>query len=170
MTRCDHCGAELHKQPSAINRAAAVGARLFCNRTCAGLARRSGKSAEQKKAEKAAYDAKRRTELADQIKTQKREIYLRNREHYLRQHTEYRNRPENVARHNAYCRRPEYVAEKREYDRRRRAVKQFGEEFAESFLLLQDIEKEIDSRATRYEIYLANGTINKAQSRRRALT
>jgi hypothetical protein len=159
----------LHKAPNAINRADAIGAPMYCNRTCAGLARRSSKTAAEKKAEKAAYDAARRERLADQLKVQKREIYQRNRDHYLRQHAEYRHRPENVARHNAYCRRPEYVAEKREYDRRRRAVKQFGEEFAESFLLLQDIEREVDARATRYEIGLANRTINKAQTRRRAL-
>jgi hypothetical protein len=165
---CDYCGKELHKQPSALNRAAAIGAKLYCDRKCAGLARRREKTPEQKKAEKAAYDAKRRAELADQIKAQKAEIYRRNREHYLRQHTEYRNRPENVARHNAYCRRPEYVAIKGEYDRKRRAVKQFGE-FGEAFLILQDVEREVLARASRYEIGLANGTINKAQTRKRAL-
>lgn len=166
---CDHCRAEIDKPASAVNRANAIGAKLYCNRNCAGLARRVEKTQEQKKAEKAAYDARRRKELADQIKAQKRAIYERNREHYLAQHAEYRNRPENVARHNAYCRRPEYVAEKREYDRRRRATKQFGEEFADAFLLLQDVETEIDARAARYDVYLANGTINKAQTRRRAL-
>lgn len=152
-----------------MNRADAIGAKLYCDRACAGMARRVAKTPEQRKAEKATYDAKRRTELADQIKAEKREWYSANRERLRAQHAEYRNRPENVARHNAYCRQPEYVAEKREYDRRRRAVKQFGEEFAESFLLLQDVENEIDARASRYDIYLANGTINKAQTRRRAL-
>lgn len=169
MTRyCDYCGAALQKEPGAINRADAIGASLYCNRKCAGLARRVEKTPEEKKAEKAAYDAKRRAERADQIKAQKRAIYQRNRDHYRRQQTAYRNRPENVARHNAYCRRPEYVAEKREYDRRRRATKQFGE-FAEAFLLLQDVETEVLARASRYEIGLANGTINKAQTRKRAL-
>jgi len=166
---CDHCGNELHKSSGALNRADAIGAKLYCDRKCAGLARRVAKTPEQKKAEKSAYDAKRRVELADQIKAQKREIYWRNRDHYLAQRAEYRNRPENVARHNAYCRRPEYVAVKHQYDRRRRATKQFGVEFADAFLILQDIEKEIEARATRYEIYMANGTINKAQTRKRAM-
>lgn len=168
MRVCDHCGAELHKAPNAINRADAIGAKLYCNRKCTGLARRVEKTPEQKKAEKAAYDAIRRVELADKIKAEKRAIYLRNREHYLAQHAAYRNRPENVARHNAYCRRPEYVAIKTEYDRQRRARIQFGE-FAEAFLLLQDVEQEVLVRASRYEIGLTNGTINKAQTRRRAM-
>jgi hypothetical protein len=165
---CDQCGAELHKTAGEVNRADSIGASLYCNRKCAGLARRVAKTPEQRKAEKAAYDAIRREQLADQIKEWKRAYYHENRERLLVQHTEYRNRPENVARHNAYCRRPEYVAVKTEYDRQRRACKQFGE-FAEAFLLLQDVEKEVDARASRYDIALANGTINKAQTRRRAL-
>ena len=169
MRLCSHCGAAVQKAPGAINRADAIGAKLYCDRACAGHARRVDKTPEQKKAEKAAYDAQRREQLADQIRQQKREIYQRNREHYLAQHTEYRNRPENMARHVAYCQRPEYVAYKHEYDRRRRATKQFGE-FAEAFLILQDVETEVLARATRYEIGLANGTINKAQTRKRALT
>jgi hypothetical protein len=36
-------------------------------------------------------------------------------------------------------------------------------------LLLDDIEHEIAERASKYEIGLTNGTINKAQQRRRAL-
>lgn len=158
----------MRKDANAINRAKAIGAKLYCNRKCAGLARRVVKTPEQKKADKAAYDAKRRAELADKIKAQKKAIYERNREHYLVQHAEYRRRPENVARHNAYCRRPEYVAVKHQYDKHRRATKQFGE-FAEAFLLLQDVETEVLARASRYDIAIANGTINKAQTRRRAL-
>jgi hypothetical protein len=132
------------------------------------MARRREATPEQRKAEKAEYDRKRRTELADFLREQKKAIYQRNREHYLRQHAEYRARPENVARHNAYCRRPEYVAVKSEYDRRRRAG--VYQEFADAFLLLQDLEREIDARADRYEVYMQNGTINKAQTRKRALS
>lgn len=166
---CDHCGVELHKTPSAINRAIAIGAKLFCNRTCSGLARRVEKTPEKKRAEKAAYDAQRRVALADKIKAEKRAWYLANRERLLADFAARRAQPGYYKYHNAYCRRPEYVAEKREYDRHYRATKQFGD-FAEAFLLLQDIEQEVEARATRYEIYMANGTINKAQTRKRALT
>lgn len=68
--------------------------------------------------------------------------------------------------HVEYCRRPEYKVKKREYDLKYRAERQFGE-FAEAFMVLSDIEREINDRATRYEIGRDNGTINKAQLRRR---
>ena len=70
--------------------------------------------------------------------------------------------------HAEYCRRPEYKAWKRGYDVRYNAKKDFGD-FAEAALLLRGIEQEIDARMTRYEIYQTNGTLNKAQMRRRAL-
>lgn len=117
---------------------------------------------------KAEYDRKRRAELGETLRAQKMAAYYADHERQKAIHAEYRNRPENVARHNAYCRRPAYVAAKTQYDRRRRARLQF-DQFADSFLLLQDLEREIDTRASRYDIYLSNGTINKAQTRRRAL-
>jgi hypothetical protein len=166
---CDYCGSRLSRPNSAINRAIATGAKLYCDRVCSGMARRVAKTPEQKKAEKAKYDARRRTELADQIKAEKRRWYLANRDRLLSEFAAKRAQPGYYDYHNTYCRQPRYVAEKREYDRRYRAAKQFGGEFADAFLLLQDIEKEIEARASRYEIYLANGTINKAQTRRRAL-
>ncbi len=88
--RCHHCGAKGEKDASAFNRAAAISANLYCSRKCAGLARRVEKTPEQKKAEKAAYDAKRRAELADKISAEKRAWYEANRERLLVQHAEYR--------------------------------------------------------------------------------
>jgi hypothetical protein len=159
----------MEKEAGAVNRALALGKPLYCNRACAGLARRVDRTPDEKRAVKAAYDARRRVALAQKIKDEKRAWYLANRDRMLAEFAVRRAAPGYYERHNAYCRRPEYVAEKREYDRRLRANKQFGGEFADAFLLLQDIEREIETRATRYEIYLANGTINKAQTRRRAM-
>jgi hypothetical protein len=168
---CAHCGAALHKSASAVNRAARINANLYCDRKCAGMARRRKvqlTDAERKEA-KRLYDAQRRAQKHAELCAKKRAHYAANRERLKAEHTEYRNRPENIARHNAYCRRPEYVAEKREYDRKRRAVKRFGEDFGDAFLVLQDLEREIDARASRYDIYMANGTLNKAQLRKRAI-
>jgi hypothetical protein len=61
---CHHCGLKAEKPSGAINRSLNAGLKLFCSRVCFGLSRRKGKTAEQKKAEKAAYDQeyrKRRT-------------------------------------------------------------------------------------------------------------
>lgn len=115
---------------------------------------------------KSEYDAKRRIEKGEIIKAHKRAFYAANHDRIEAKNKIYRAK--HMARHVAYCQRPEYKEWKSEYDRRLRATKQFGE-FAESFLMLQDIEKEIDTRATRYEIYSSNGTLNKSLQRKRAL-
>ena len=70
--------------------------------------------------------------------------------------------------HVEYCRGPEYRAKKSEYDRQYRA-EEYGE-FAETYLLLLEVEKEIRSRATHYERRVANGYYTRsAQARRRAI-
>lgn len=54
---CAHCGADTAKDTSAINRANKEGRPLYCDRKCAGLARRGPeKTAAQKKEEKRLYD------------------------------------------------------------------------------------------------------------------
>lgn len=68
--------------------------------------------------------------------------------------------------HVEYCRQPRYKRWKRRYDQKHRAQRMFGP-YAESFLLLRKIEKEVTSRMSKYEIGLTNGTINKAMQRRR---
>ena len=72
----------------------------------------------------------------------------------------------NMARHVEYCRQPEYKAKKHVYDKRRYANENFGL-FAGVYMVLSDLEKEIDSRASDYEIRKANGTLNKKLQRRR---
>jgi hypothetical protein len=163
---CHACGSAIEKAVSAINRAA--GGPMFCNKVCFGISRRLANPptvAERKEA-KRLYDEKRRAEKRDEINAKKLAHYYANREQIKVKQTAYRAK--HMARHVAYCQRPEYKEWKSEYDRRHRAKKQFGE-FAESALLLQDVEKQIDQLATRYEIYQANETLNKAQTRRRSL-
>ena len=161
---CCHCGFTHLFEVSRVNRALSIGAPLYCGKECAGLARRTNKTPEQKRAEKAAYDASRRERLANQIKAQKSAHHRRTYDPIKAA----QKRQERMPRHVEYCRRPEYVAWKADYDAKRRARQNFGE-FADAFLLLQDVEREIECRATRYEVYQQNGTLNKAQTRRRSL-
>jgi hypothetical protein len=166
--RCANCLLWVGKDASAVGRARREGAPLYCGRECAGMARRRDTTPEQRKAEKLEYDRQRRAKLGETLRAEKRAAYYRNHATNLAKAAERRRDPERIAYHNAYCRRPEYVAVKSEYDRRRRAG--VYQEFADAFLLLQDLEREIDARADRYEVYMQNGTINKAQTRKRALS
>ena len=68
--------------------------------------------------------------------------------------------------HVEYCRRPDYRKWKQNYDRKYRAAKDFGA-FGEAAIILNDLQNEILSRASRYEIDLASGTLNKKLQRRR---
>lgn len=163
---CAQCGKPLNKSASAANRAEKTGAQLFCNKVCFGLSRRNKNpptEAERKEA-KRIYDANRRVEKAAELKAKKAAYYAANHD----REKERQRRKKRMHLHVAYCQRPEYRERKKEYDRKRRADQLFGE-FSESALLLQDMELEIADRATKYEIYLTNGTINKALMRRRAL-
>lgn len=159
---CSFCGAETLKYAGAANRAEKIGAPLYCNRTCSGMAKRKHKTAAQKVAEKALYDAEYRAKNRDMLKAKKHDYFKRT---YDPEQAAI-ERKARMPKHVAYCRRPAYVEKKREYDRQLRAKKQYGE-FAEAFLTLQDIETEISSRISRYEIYQQNGTLNKHLTRRR---
>lgn len=160
--QCAHCTATATTSSGAFNRAKKIGAPLYCGMECAGLARRKWKSIDQRKAEKQAYDAARRVELADRIKAEKRAYHLRTYDPVKAAV----QRKARMPYHVEYCRRPEYREWKREYDRTYRATKEYGE-FAECFLLVMDIRAECLSQMTDYEIRLDKGTLNKRQQRRR---
>lgn len=159
---CAQCGFGVFIENGAIARAQRAGLRLFCGRECSGLARRKGKTGDQKRAEKAAYDARRRVELADRIRAEKAAYYQRTRDPVK----EAALRKERMPRHVEYCRRPEYKNWKRQYDRKHRAMKDFGP-FWEAAILVEDLQNEVLSRASRYEIDLQNGKLNKATNRKR---
>jgi len=159
--QCGHCGKNKTVTMSAYGRANRDGRPLFCGRGCAGIARRSGKDTETKRAEKAAYDAARRIALKDEIKAAKREYYQRTRD----PQKEAAARKIRMPAHVEYCRRPEYREWKRQYDRDYRA-REYGE-YADCFLLVMDIRREALSQATDYEIRQAAGTLGKSQQRKR---
>jgi hypothetical protein len=163
---CAMCGAVLHKKTREINRAKKNGLNLYCNRTCSGLARRlkNPKSEQERKEEKRLYDARYRKDKSGEIKAKKQEYFKRTYDPVKAAE----ERKKRMPKHVEYCRRPDYRMWKREYDKRYRANKFFGD-YAEAALLLQDIEREISQQASRYEIYRVNGTLNKAQTRKRSL-
>ena len=164
---CQQCGTEFERATGHVNRANAIGAPLYCNRTCAGLARRTPKPTDaEAKAAKREYDKAYRAANLERIKAEKLAWYHANHAEILARMTA--KRKDKMPYHLEYCRQPAYRAWKSEYDLQRRATKQFGE-FSEAFLILQEVEKEINQRASRYEIYQQNGTLNKAQMRRRSL-
>lgn len=158
---CAYCGKTADKPAGHVKRSRAQGLRLYCDRKCAGLGRRTGKTTAQKKAEKREYDQRYRALNLARIKANKaayfKATYDPEKARIDRQRT--------MARHVEYCRRPEYKAWKREYDRQYRA-KEFGP-FAEAYMLTVDLNREIKSRSSDHDIRKANGTLNKRQARRR---
>lgn len=162
---CALCGGLVRQSVSAINRAAREGRPIYCGRKCSGLARRKLIQPDQKKEAKRLYDARRRQALRDEIREKKREYHKRTYDPAKAAI----ERKARMPRHLEYCRRHEYREWKSAYDQQRRAKIMFGE-FAESALLLMQVESEIERRATRQEIAQTNGTYNKAQRRKRELT
>lgn len=113
------------------------------------------------KEEKAAYDREYREKNRDLLKAKKAAYYQRTRD----PEKERIIRKANMARHVAYCRTDEYRAKKKAYDSERR-FKAYGP-FEEVARLLDAVEKEINSQASRYEIYKAKGYFTRSAIKRR---
>lgn len=163
MAECSHCGKRVKQLPQYIRRARKAGLPIFCDKRCFGLSRRVVKSKAQKVEEKRLYDMAYRRKNRRLLKAKKRA-------HFLRTYDPVKAAKVRKARmpyHVAYCQSPRYRRWKKRYDQRHRAGKYFGP-FAESFLVLLKLENEISSRISRYEVYQANGTLNKTQERKRA--
>lgn len=165
MVLCALCNGFVHQRTGAINRARKIGAPIYCGRKCAGLARRTDTTPEERKEAKRKYDAERRAgPERERLLAEKRAYHHQNYDPDKAAVVRKRRMPY----HLEYCRRPEYRAQKRTYDIERRARINFGE-FAEVALMLRDVEAEVTSRATRTQIAIANGTLNKTQTRKRAV-
>lgn len=159
---CNHCGEGAEKTVSAANRATKEGRPVYCDRKCAGLARRDKRTTEEKKADKAAYDKIYAVKNAEKLKKAKREWFKRNYDPVYAK--EYRSK--NRARHVEYCRQPEQKRKKKIYDRKKCARKKYGELWESQVLVLQ-IDEEIEKTTTKHQIRLDNGLANKKQTRRR---
>lgn len=159
---CPQCRNSFESENGRANRAKRDGLPLYCGRVCAGKSRQTLKlSAEEQKSAKAEYDRQYREKNIELIKVKKAKHYQATRD----PEKERIARKANMHKHVEYCRQPEYKAKKAEYDKRKR-FEEYGE-FAEVAMLLEELEKEISSRATRYEIYVANGRYTRSAIQRR---
>lgn len=159
---CDHCGKESEKPTGAVNRSRVDGKPIYCNKTCFGLANRSGKTEAQKIEDKRLYDIRYRKRNPEERAIKRAASYQKNRN----PEKERIDRKKRAHLHAEYCRTPEYKAWKKEYDMKYRAKKNYGE-YAEAFLINQELQGEIYERMSTYEIALQNKTLNKSQERKR---
>lgn len=160
--KCHHCGKTSDKPVGQVSRAGKAGLNLYCNRRCSGLGRRDGKTKAQRKEEKRLYDIDYRTKNLAMLKAKKREYHKRTYDPVKAAKV----RKRTMARHVEYCRQPWYKAWKREYDKNYRAS-EYGE-YADVFLLVQTLDREIQGRMSNEEIHRKNETYNKKQFRSRA--
>ena len=158
---CAYCKTAAWKEAGAINRATRTASPMFCTKICFGMSRRSAKTSDQIKEEKRLYDISYRLKNADMIKSRKAEWHSSTYD----PNTARMRRKVLMPYHVEYCRKPEYRAKKRVYDQRRRAA-EFGD-FAESHILLLNLERTLLERGSRYEIDSSKGTLNKKLRRRR---
>jgi len=156
---CEQCGQSFKKERAHVNRARKLGFRLFCDRNCAGLARRVERSVEEKKEMKRLYDIEYRKD--NQILKLKKAEYYKSPSGRAVQK---RNRARRKDKHLEYIRTDAYKKWKHEYDQKYQAKKNFGE-FWESKLILKQIEKEIEPEI--YKVKIERGTYNKSQKRKR---
>lgn len=134
---CDHCGASVAKMRGYIKRFRESGRHFYCNRECAVLGRR-----------KSPY-------TKDELRTR--------RVKYTREY-EAKNRSTMTAKRKAY--RNEHRERIAASKRIARAKQCYGE-FWEAYLIFLDINIEVNSRASREEIYRINQIDSKAQGRKR---
>lgn len=117
--KCNHCGNECDKPTGHVNRSLKNGNKLYCSRECSSIARRSGKTDEQKRKEKAEYDKKYKKKNSKRIQKNRSVYYEKNKEKILQASRDYRNNDEYRKKHAEYCRRPEQRA-KEKINRRKR--------------------------------------------------
>lgn len=151
---CTQCSGSFKKERGQLNRALKDSpGRLFCSQKCTGLARRRPRlPIAERKARKAAYDKIRRTQLADEIRAEKRERHkLTYTYEAAKAQREERKRRFGASYHAEYCRKrfernPALKRGKRLYDRARRDRLNYAD-FAECARLLRKLQAEIRKRA-----------------------
>jgi len=156
---CPICNEPFKKSLGHYNRAMKNGLRVFCDKDCAGIARR--KSVEEKKKVKAAYDKKIYNTPERQAA---RKRYFQNS--YKRNPEKYKAiRRAKYPKHLEYLRRPEYKKYKKEYDVKYLAKKDFGI-YWESAILLKELEDHL-LKIRPDGIKFQMGITNKTQKRKR---
>jgi hypothetical protein len=131
---------------------------------CAGFGRRLAvqPTLQEKIAAKAEYDRLYRERNRGKLKAKKAEYHQATYDPDAAAVVRKRRMPHHIE----YCRRPEYREWKSQYDKEYLARKQFGP-FAQAALILRDLEQEVLTRASRYQIDLDAGRLNKCKLRKR---
>lgn len=156
---CPICNNGFKKTLGHYNRAMKQGLNVYCNRTCAGIGRRT--TEEEKKAVKAAYDKKiyNTPERQAARKRYFEKSYKSNPEKYKA------IRKAKYQKHLEYLRTPEYKEWKKNYDVKYRANKEYGE-YGEAALLLFELEEFLNQNMPT-ELKFQMGITNKTQKRKR---
>jgi hypothetical protein len=167
---CAHCGGKAAKPTGEVNRAAKACLKLYCGMGCGNIGRRNPNkpTGDAFRVAKAEYDRRRREKKGDELRLKRKEKYhsdLATCPEKIRAEQK-RNRDSRKNEHLEYCRHPEYREWKAKYDKNFRAKKTYGP-FADAFLILQDVESEVLSRASRYQLDLEAGKLCKSIKRKR---
>lgn len=115
-----------------------------------------------KKALKREYDKAYREKNRELIKVKKAEYYAKN----VDRAKEKSYRQANKEKRAEYLKTPRYREWKKRYDKKRRAKLYYGD-FYESFYLVLDLEKKLDSVMSNYERKYLSDRLLKKQKRRR---
>lgn len=116
--RCEECGERFARQPAQARRSA----HKYCSPACAGAAKRINKSAEQKKTEKAAYDAAYRQTNRATLKQKKAAYFARTYDPDAARIARASKADQHAAYIRTYYADPKRKAEKVAYDADRRAA------------------------------------------------
>lgn len=158
---CPYCRNESEIRTGNVNRAKKLGVPIYCNRTCAGLARRINRTPEEWKQIKAEYDKKRRAELKDILKAKQKAYNESPRGRAMQK----RQREKRKELHAQYIKSDRYKEWKKEYDEKYHAKYNYGE-FWEAAIALKNVEDEI--LPDRKQARIQKGTYNKSTKRKRA--
>lgn len=110
--KCPQCRRWTDKPTGAVNRAHSIGAPIYCDKACAGRARRKHKTRTQKRWEKKLYDQRYRARNLKRILARKHEYHQRTYDPKKAAVVRKKRMPLHVE----YCRQPKYKAYKRRYD------------------------------------------------------
>lgn len=157
--KCRYCGKEVEKDLGDVNKANKICAPIYCDKKCAGLARRT--SIEEKKKVKAAYD-KALSQTSERQAARKRYF----QKSYKSNPEKYREiRKNKYQKHLEYLHTEKYKEWKKLYDEKHLAKKYYGV-FWESALLLKELELFLLNNAP-YGMKFQMGITNKTQKRER---
>ena len=164
---CAQCGADGEKDSSAYNRSIRIGAPIYCNRECAGIARRTDtRTPEQKRADKRAYDIAYREANREKLRRKHADYYAKVGPMIRDKEAETRRRK--MPQHVEYCRQPQYRAKKHRYDVERVSSKYA--DYAEAHRLLVELEREIRRQMPdKYERLKLRGYYDRQNEKKRAL-